>query len=69
MLATVLVCPMWNDVPLTRVRTEVTFRGERFVVMCELARPINRRALMPAGELGEADSFQVIQTFRLLLAR
>ncbi len=69
MLATVLVCPLRNDVPLTRVRARVTVGGERFVVMCELARPIHRRALLPVGELSEEDSACVMMVFGLLLAR
>ena len=69
MLATVLVCPLRKDVPLTRVRAEVTVGGARFVVMCELARPIHRRVLMPAGELNAEDSRRVVGTFLLLLAR
>ena len=69
MLATVLVCPLRNDVPLTRVRAEVTVGGSRFVVMGELARPIHRRALTPAGELNAEDSRRVIGTFLRLLAR
>lgn len=69
MLATVLVCPLRSDVPLTRVRARVTVAGESFVVMCELARPIHRRALQPVGELSEADSTLVTTMFGLLLAR
>ena len=69
MLATVLVCPLRNDVPLTRVRAGVTVGGERFVVIGELARPIHRRALLPAGELSEEDSALGMMVFGLLLAR
>lgn len=69
MLATVLVCPLQAGFPLTRLRVAVKLSGRDFVVLCELARPIHRRVLLPAGELNEDDSRQVIETFRLLLAR
>ncbi len=69
MLATVLVCPLRADVPLTRVRARVTVAAESFVVMCELARPIHRRGLQPVGELNETDSALVMTMFGLLLAR
>jgi hypothetical protein len=68
-LATELVCPLRADAALTSVRTLVRVGAGSYVVLCELARPINRRALVPIGELGENDSKRVMQTFRLLLAR
>jgi len=69
MLATVLVCPLRDDVPLTRVRARVTVSGKDFVVMCELARPIHRRAVQRVGELFQEDSALVMMIFGLLLGR
>lgn len=69
MLATVLVCPLRNDVPLTGVRAAVKVGAERFVVMCDLARPIHRRALVEVGDLNDEDSVRVMLIFGLLLAR
>jgi hypothetical protein len=68
-LATELVCPLRQDAAMTSVRTMVRIGGENYVALCELARPINRRALISIGVLGENDSKRVMQTFRLLLAR
>lgn len=69
MLPTVLLCPLQNGFPLARLRVEVELSGRCLIVLCELARPIHRRALTPAGELSESDSRCVLETFQLLLAR
>ena len=69
MLPTVLVCPFQVGFPLTRVRVAVEWFGQEYLVLCELARPIHRRALEPAGELSENDSLSVMAIFRLVLAR
>ncbi len=69
MLPTVLVCPLQADFPRTQFRVDVNVNGSRLLVLCELARPINRRALTLAGELSEIDSLRVMVVFRLLLAR
>ena len=69
MLPTVLVCPFQVGFPLTRVRVAVEWSGQEYVVLCELARPIHRRGLVPAGELSENDSERVMAMFRLVLAR
>ena len=69
MLPTVLVCPFQVGYPVTRLRVQVERAGKKFVVLCELARPIHRRVLVQAGEVNEGDSRRVMETFRLLLAR
>jgi hypothetical protein len=47
----------------------MTVAGKRYTVLCDLARPINRRALTKTGSLDEAASARIMQTFELLLAR
>ena len=69
MLPTVLVCPLQVDHTITRLHVEVECGERTMVALCELARPINRRVLEPAGELSERDSRRVMETFRLLLAQ
>jgi hypothetical protein len=69
MLPTLLACPLRPDEPYTPVRAEVTINGRQFMVLCDLVRPVHRRALVAAGELGENDSHRVMGAFRLLLAR
>lgn len=69
MLPTVLVCPLLAGEVLTAVRTTMTLAGIRYTVLCDLARPINRRALTKTGSLDEAASARIMQTFELLLAR
>ena len=68
MLPTVLVCPLITAEPLTAVRTTASVGGRRYVVLCDLARPINRRILTKVGVLGETSSTRVMQTFSKLLA-
>ena len=66
-LPTVLVCPIWEGEALTNVRTAFEWEGRRYTVLCELARPINRRTLRQVGEL-EADTAEaIIKTFLKLL--
>ncbi len=69
MLATLLVCPLQAGFPLTRVRTEVEWAGQKFVAVCELTRPIRRGLLVEVGELSGPDSQWVMTMIRLLLAR
>jgi hypothetical protein len=69
MLPTVLVCPLLAGETLTAVRTTVTIAGKRHAVLCDLTRPINRRALVKTGTLDEAASARIMQTFALLLAQ
>ena len=68
MLPTILVCPLIAAEPLTGVRTTAAVNGRRYVVLCDLARPINRRVLTKAGMLDETSSVRVMQTFSRLLA-
>jgi hypothetical protein len=68
MLPTVLVCPLIASEPLTAVRTTATVEGQRYVVLCDLARPINRRVSTKSGVLDETSSARVMQTFSKLLA-
>jgi len=69
MLPTLLVCPLIAGEVLTAVRTTVHHGGKRYTVLCDLARPINRRALVKTGTLDEAASVRIMRTFELLLAR
>ena len=69
MLPTVLVCPFRRDDTLTQVRTLVRWQGFVWIVLCDLARPINRQILTRVGTLDETDSRRVLATFGLLLAR
>jgi hypothetical protein len=68
MLPTVLVCPLLPDEILSAVRAQVMVDGREYIALCDLARPVNRRILVKVGELSEADSQRIMQTFRLLLA-
>ena len=54
---------------LTAVRTTAVVGNTPYVVLCDLARPINRRALQRVGTLEEVDSIRVMETFGMLLAR
>ena len=69
MLPTVLVCPLLAGEPLTALRTTAMVGRRRYVVLCDLARPINRRALAKAGVLDDSASARIMQTFAMLLAR
>ena len=68
MLPTVLVCPLIAAEPLTAVRTTASIKGRRYIVLCDLARPINRRVLTKSGVLDDTSSVRVMQTFSKLLA-
>ena len=68
MLPTVLVCPLLVGEPVSGARTTAEFAGRRYSVLCELARPINRRILVKVGELDEVASRRIMTVFRLLLA-
>jgi hypothetical protein len=69
MLPTVLVCPLLPREPLTAMRTTAMVGGRRYIVLCDLARPINRRALVKVGVLDDSTSARIMQTFATLLAR
>ena len=69
MLPTVLVCPLLPGLPVSGVRTSVEVDGRSFTILCELARPINRRVLTQVGELDESASRRVINVFHLVLAQ
>ena len=69
MLPTVLVCPMLSGEPLTAMRTTAMVGGRRYVVLCDLARPISRRASTKVCVLDDSESAQIMQTLALLLAR
>lgn len=69
MLPALLVGPLRSDEPYTPVRAEVAIGGQRFMVLRDLVRPVHRRGLVAAGELGENDSQRVMGAFGLLLAR
>jgi hypothetical protein len=67
-LATELVCPLKRQATRTLARALVEIDGVRYVVLCDLARPIHRRALRSMGELDEAASQRVIEAFLGILA-
>ena len=67
-IPTVLVCPLKQGIRPVPFRPEVEWNGRDYVVMCELTRPINRRALRYLGELGSEDSAKVIVVLHSLLA-
>jgi hypothetical protein len=69
MLPTVLVCPLLIGEPVTAVRTTATFSNRKYTVLCDLARPINRRVLDLVGTLDDETSRRIIATFTLLLPR
>jgi hypothetical protein len=69
MLPTVLVCPILAGLPVSGVRTTVVVEGRQYTVLCELARPINRRVLCKVGELDESSSRRVMRVFHLMLAQ
>jgi len=68
-LPTQLVCPIREKLTLTPLRTRIRWGGFDFVVACDLLRPINSTALKRLGEVSEAESVKILQTFQLLLAR
>ena len=68
-LPTQLVCPIRENLTLTPLRTRIRWSGFDFVVACDLLRPINSTALKRLGEVSEAESVKILQTFQLLLAR
>jgi len=67
-LPTVLVCPLKRDETVTNVRTTLKWDGGVFTVLCDLVRPINRKALRPIGEVDEDTSRLIVDTFLRLLA-
>ena len=68
MLPTVLVCPIKEAAAVTNLRTTVEWQGKRYTVLCDLARPINRKALRHIGDLDPETSERIIETFVRLLA-
>jgi hypothetical protein len=68
-LPTVLVCPLRSDLAMTPLRPTLSLEGKGYVVACDLARPINRKALHPVGWAESEDSQRIIATFHRLLAR
>lgn len=69
MLPTVLVCPVLPGFPVSGVRTTVVIENRPYTVLCELARPINRRVLTKVGELDQLASRRVLSVFHLILAQ
>ena len=66
-LPTVLVCPLRAGMSRTPVRVEVRWNEKRFIVACDLIRPVNRQLLRAVGELDEATSRAILSTFLRLL--
>ena len=67
-LPTVLVCPIKAGEPVTNIRAVLTHGGREFTVLCELARPINRKALRSVGQVDAQTSRRIVDTFLRLLA-
>jgi len=67
-LPTVLVCPLKTGESLTNVRTTLTWEHRSFTVLCDLARPINRKALRSVGRADDETSRRIVNTFLRLLA-
>ncbi len=53
----------------TPVRPILALDGNDYVVACDLARPINRKAIHRVGWTTAADSERILATFQCLLAR
>ena len=68
MLPTVLVCPLKQGEAVTNVRTSLEWKGKHYTVLCDLARPINRKVLRHVGDLDSETSERIIETFVRLLA-
>ncbi len=68
MLPTVLVCPIKEAETVTNVRTIIDWQGVRYTVLCDLARPVNRKALRQVGQLDLVASEKIIETFVRLIA-
>lgn len=68
MLPTELVCPMRRDIAETPLRASVLWKNKKYLVACDLIRPINRRALKPIGELEEETSSRILSLFQRMLA-
>ncbi|PWU17630.1 MAG: hypothetical protein C5B50_10950 [Verrucomicrobia bacterium] len=68
MLPTVLVCPLKDAEPVTNVRTSLEWEGREYTVLCDLARPINRRSLRRLGEVDAETSERIMEIFLNLLA-
>lgn len=67
-LPTQLVCPLRENLSLTPLRVKIRWRGDDYVVACDLLRPINTATLKRVGELDGAVSAEILSTFQLLLA-
>jgi mRNA-degrading endonuclease toxin of MazEF toxin-antitoxin module len=67
-LPTQLVCPIRENLALTPLRARIHWGGLEFVVACDLLRPIHSSALKRIGELGESDSLEILNTFKIILA-
>jgi hypothetical protein len=68
-LPTVLVCPLRSNLAMTPLRRVLSLEGKEYVVACDLARPINRKALHSVGWAESTDSQRIMTTFHRLLAR
>jgi len=67
-LPTVLVCPLKTGEALTEVRTTLNWKGESFIVLCDLLRPIHRQTLTEIGDVDEKTSNAIIEKVLTLLA-
>jgi len=67
-LPTRLVCPLREKIALTPLREVILWNRKKYIVACDLIRPINRSALKKLGALDEETSARILQTFSRLLA-
>jgi mRNA-degrading endonuclease toxin of MazEF toxin-antitoxin module len=66
-LPTQLVCPVRAGISLTPLRVEMMWGEQKFVIACDLIRPIRSTALKPLGRLDLETSHRVLVTFNKML--
>ncbi len=67
-LPTQLVCPLREEIALTPLRESIVWNEKKYIVACDLIRPINRKGLHPVGVLDEETSTRILRTFQRMLA-
>jgi len=67
-LPTQLVCPLRERIAVTPLREVILWNRKKYIVACDLIRPIHRQALKKLGELDEEASARILRTFSRMLA-
>lgn len=67
-LPTQLVCSFREGIALTPLREAIHWKRKKYIVACDLIRPIHRQALKKLGDLDEETSARVLETFSRMLA-